>query len=133
MAMYATANLQKRYKQDNVTTATPVDLIIMLYDGCVKQLKLAKIQKESNQLDKVSECLEKAEEIVLELVRSLNMQIPMSKDLLALYEFMLDEMVQANIRKDMDRLDPVIEMLNSLNESWRQVKLSTENKTYSME
>lgn len=133
MAMYATANLQKRYKQDNVTTATPVDLIIMLYDGCVKQLKLAKIHKESNQLDKVSECLEKAEEIVLELVRSLNMQIPMSKDLLALYEFMLDEMVQANIRKDMDRLDPVIEMLNSLNESWRQVKLSTENKTYSME
>lgn len=133
MAMYATANLQKRYKQDNVTTATPVDLVIMLYDGCVKQLKLAKIHKENNALDKVSESLEKAEEIVLELVRSLNLSIPMSNDLLKLYEFMLDEMVQANIRKDMDRLDPIIEMLNSLNESWRQVKQTTENKTYTAE
>lgn len=131
--MYATANLQNRYKQDHVTTATPVDLVIMLYDGCVKQLKLAKIHKENKDLAKVSECIEKAEEIVLELVRSLNTEIPMSQDLLALYEFMLDEMVHASIMKDTDRLDPVIEMMSNLGGAWKEVKKTTENMTYSME
>ena len=131
--MYATANLQNRYKQDHVTTATPIDLIIMLYDGCIKQLKLAKIHKENRDLEKVSVCIGKAEEIVLELVRSLNTEIPLSNDLLALYEFMLDEMVHANIMKDMDRLDPVIEMMGNLGDAWKEIKKSTENQPYSME
>lgn len=116
-----------------MTTATPIDLIIMLYDGCIKQLKLAKIHKENRDLEKVTVCIEKAEEIVLELVRSLNTEIPLSNDLLALYEFMLDEMVHANIMKDMDRLDPVIEMMGNLGDAWKEVKKSTENMTYSME
>ena len=34
--MYATANLQNRYKQESVTTASPIDLVIMLYEGCIK-------------------------------------------------------------------------------------------------
>lgn len=116
-----------------MTTATPVDLVIMLYDGCVKQLKLAKIHHESNALDKTGDCISKAQDIILELVRSLNMNIPMSNDLLALYEFMINELVQANLRKDMDRLDPVIEMMGSLSDGWKQVKATTESSTYSME
>lgn len=130
MAMYATANIHNKYKQDYVTTASPVELIVMLYEGCIKQMKLAKIHKENNELDKVSECIEKAEEIILELVRSLNMSIPISENLLELYQFMIDELVQANISKDMERLDPVIEMLGALCEAWNEVKNSVENKTF---
>lgn len=131
--MYATANLQNRYKQDHVTTATPVDLVVMLYDGCIKELKLAKIHKESHALDKTDACIQKAEEIILELVRSLDMSVPMSQDLLSLYEFMVNELVQANLRKDMERLDPVIEMMTSLADAWKQLKASSENTAYNMD
>lgn len=130
MALYATANIQNKYKQDYVTTASPVELIVMLYEGCIKQLKLAKIHKESNELDKVSECFEKAEEIILELVRSLNMSIPISENLLELYQFMIDELVQANMSKDIKRTEPVIEMLGALCEAWNEVKNNVENKTF---
>jgi flagellar protein FliS len=130
MAFYATANLQNQYKKDYVTMASPVDLIIMLYDGCIKQLKLAKIHKENNELDKVSECLKKAEDIILELVSSLNLSVSISENLLELYQFMLDEIVQANLTKNMERVDPVIEMMTSLSESWSEVKVKVESGIY---
>ncbi len=130
MAFYATANIQNKYKQDYVSTASPVELIVMLYEGCIKQLKLAKIHKESNELDKVSACIERAEDIILELVRSLNMSIPISNNLLELYQFMIDEMVDINFNKDVERLDPIIEMLGALCDAWNEVKTTVENKTF---
>lgn len=125
--MYATANLQDRYKQDYVTTASPIDLIIMLYDGCIKQLKLAKIHKEDNRLDQIPVCLEKAEEIVLELVRSLNFKVEISNDLVQLYEFMLNEMVTCNMTNEVEKLDPVVDMLTTLKDAWVQVKSGVDN------
>ena len=130
MAFYATANLQDQYKRDYITMASPIDLIIMLYEGCIKQLKLAKIHKENNELDKVSECFQKAEDIILELVGSLNLSISISENLLELYQFMLDEIVQANITKDMERVDPVIEMMTSLYEAWNEIKVKAESDIY---
>lgn len=133
MAFYATANPQNQYKQDYVTTASPIDLIVMLYEGCIKQLKLAKIHTEDGEPGKVSECLEKAEEIILELIRSLNLNIPISENLLELYQFMVDELVKADLAKDMERVEPVIEMLSSLCEAWNEVKAQTDDGVYIQE
>lgn len=130
MAFYATANLQDQYKRDYITMASPIDLIIMLYEGGIKQLKLAKIHKENNELDKVSECFQKAEDIILELVGSLNLSISISENLLELYQFMLDEIVEANLTKDMKRIDPVIEMMTSLYEAWNEIKVKAESDIY---
>ncbi len=125
--MYATANLQNRYKQDYVTTASPIDLVIMLYDGAIKQLKLAKIHLEEDSPESARNFLisiEKAEEIILELIRSLNMSVDMSKDLLDLYQFMISELVEATFSRESSRIDPVLDMLSSLRESWVEVKNS---------
>ncbi len=113
-----------------MTTASPVDLIVMLYEGCIKQLKLAKIHQEDAEPAKMSECFERAEEIILELVGSLNMSIPISENLLELYEFMLNEIVQADLNKEIERTDPVIEMLGALCEAWSEVKTSVEGRTF---
>lgn len=120
--MYATANVQDRYKQDYVTTASPIDLVIMLYDGCIKNLKLSKIHLENESLSDFQTCIEKAEEIILELIRSLNLDIDMSKDLLDLYQFMVNELVKASFSQDIVHIDPVIDMMSSLRESWVEVK-----------
>ena len=130
--MYATANLQDRYKQDYVTTASPLDLIIMLYDGCIKQLKLSKIFEEENLQKDFLDAVEKAEEIILELIRSLNMNYEISNNLLDLYQFMLKELVETTYSKEMDRIDKVIEFMSSLRESWVEAK-NTVGNSYSAE
>ncbi len=127
---YATANLQNRYKQDYVTTASPIDLVIMLYDGCIKQLKLAKIHLEETEPESPRNFLisiEKAEEIILELIRSLNLKIEISKDLLDLYQFMVNELVDVTFSRESEKIDPVIDMLNTLRESWVEAKNSLGN------
>jgi flagellar protein FliS len=136
--MYATPNLQDRYKQDYITTASPIDLIIMLYDGCIKQLKLAKIFLETDEKEEPEAprnflmSIEKAEEIILELIRSLNMKIEMANDLMDLYQFMVNELVEVTFSRERERLDPVIEMLESLRESWVAVKAG-QGSSYSAE
>ncbi len=122
--MYATANLHDRYKQDYVTTASPIDLVIMLYDGCIKQMKLAKIHIEDESVRDFQVSIEKAEEIILELIRSLNMKIEMSNDLFDLYQFMVNELVQISFSQESERLDPIIDMMSSLRESWVEAKKS---------
>lgn len=120
--MYATANVHDRYKQDNVMTASPIDLVIMLYDGCIKNLKLAKLHLEGESVSDFQTCIEKAEEILLELIRSLNLDIDMSQDLLDLYQFMVNELVKASFTQETEHIDPVINMMSDLRESWVGVK-----------
>jgi flagellar protein FliS len=118
--MVATA--YQKYKEQDVTMANPMALIVMLYNGCIKQLKLAQIAIDNKSYEDVNTHLKKGQNIISELVSSLDLQYPISKDLLALYDFMLNEIVQANISKDRDKLEPVIRMLSSLRDTWSQVE-----------
>ncbi len=122
--MYATANLRDKYRNDAVNTASPVELIIMLYDGCIKQIRMARLYSEDNNYEEKSKAIVKAEEIIDELIRSLDMSVPMSKDLMKLYDFMTEELYQANVKQDMDRLKPVEDMLTELRDAWKTVKSS---------
>ncbi len=125
--MYATADLYNRYKQDYIVTANPMDLIIMLYDGVIKQLKLTRILIDSKSMEKAHKCLTKAQDIILELLKSLDMNYKISADLMKLYDFYLSELVQINITKDVARIEPILEMFESLKEAWQTIKNSGTN------
>ena len=116
--MYATANLKERYRQDYVSTASPIDLIILLYEGCIKQIKLAQIHFESGSLEKTSAALIRAQDIIAELVASLDLKFEVSGQLMSLYEYILNELIQMNIKKDFKNAGAVLEMLSSLKEAW---------------
>ena len=128
--MYATATLHDRYKSDSVNTASALDLIIMLYDGCIKQIKFARLHMEDGDIQKTHNALSKAQDIIDELMRSLDMGVEMSQDLLKLYEFLFDELVQINITKDMDRAEPVISMLTELRDAWKGAKAQVGTQMY---
>lgn len=123
--MYATANLYDRYRNDAVNTASPMDLIIMLYDGCIKQIHLARLYEEDKNVAERSNAIQKAQDILDELMRSLDMGIPLSADLLKLYDFMSEELYQANMKRDMARMEPVEAMLTELRDAWKEVKVTT--------
>jgi flagellar protein FliS len=116
------ANAYQRYKEQEVGTANPAVLIVMLYNGCIKRLKLAQIEIDKKNYEAVNKHLQKAQDILMELINSLDFRYPVAKDLMALYEFMLHEILQINASKNKDRIDPVLQMLSSLRDAWAQAE-----------
>jgi flagellar protein FliS len=125
--MYAAANLKNRYKEDYVSTASPADLIIMLYEGCIKKIKLAKIYLESGSIEQTSASLQNAQDIIMELMQCLDMSFEIAKDLMSLYDYILYELMQMNIKKDMEKSDKILEILVTLKDAWMGAKLKLDN------
>lgn len=119
------ANAYQKYNAQKVVTANPVTLIVMLYDGCIKQLKLAQIAIDKKDYEATNTHMKKAQDIVSELLNSLDLKFPISKELMSLYDFMLREMRRINTVKKRDDIDPLITMLTGLRDTWAQVE-----KTY---
>ena len=122
--MYATSDaaLLNKYQNDSVMTASPMDLVVMLYDALIKQIKLSDIFLENREYEKVNQHLSRAEDIVSELLCSLDLSYPISEALMKLYDFMLQELIQINLQKDRSRIPPLLEIVESLREAWVSVR-----------
>ena len=128
----ATANAYQTYKNQEVSMASPMALIVMLYNGCIKRLKLARMAIEKKDYEDANNQLKKSQAIITELASSLDFNYPIANDLMALYEFMLREIIDINIKKDADRIEPVINMLSGLRDAWKQVE-KTCRQSYPLE
>lgn len=120
--MMATANPYERYRQQGVLMANPVELVVMLYDGCIKQLKLARIAINEKKFDNSNNCLQKAQMIIVELLNSLDFHYPIAKELMNIYDFVLTQIIEINISKSESAILSLIEILSSLREAWEQVQ-----------
>ena len=122
--MYGTSDaaLLNKYQNDSVMTASPMDLVVMLYDALIKQIKLSDIFLENREYEKVNQHLSRAEDIVSELLCSLDLSYPISEELMKLYDFMLQELIQINLQKDRSRIPPLLEIVESLREAWVSVR-----------
>lgn len=111
-----------RYRQATVETASPGKLVVMLYDGAIKFAGEAIDHIEAGRPKEAHFSIVRAEEIIGELMASLDMEQggQIAKNLLALYEFMYVRLVEANIHKDRQRIDEVISLLTDLREAWAQ-------------
>lgn len=114
-------NPYAKYREQSILTAGPGDLVLMLYDGCLKQMRLAKAAIDVTDMEKASQSLMKAQDILSALMQGLDLGHTLSADLLSLYEFMHHELVMANVTKDGKRIDPVEEMIADLRVTWEQV------------
>jgi len=120
---YSTATTA--YKQEGILTASPVELVVMLYDELVKQLKIAKICIENKSIEKANNALKLSGDIVVELTKGLDFNYGISRDLMALYDFMLNDIYKANAFKDMNKIEEVLEVANELRAAWVEIKSSS--------
>lgn len=116
-----TAIAYQRYKEQEVSTANPVGLVVMLYNACIKRLKLAQMSLDRKDFAETNTHLKRAQDIIAELVASLDLRYQIAKDLMSLYDFMLREMARINITKDGKDIEPLVEMLSGLRDTWVQV------------
>lgn len=119
----AQKNISNIYKQNQIQSASPKDLVILLYEGCIKKIRLAELGMEENRLDLVNENLIKAQDIISELLNTLNLEQggEIAENLKNLYEFLLNELYQANIQKDVTKMVYVRNQMNELLESWKKI------------
>jgi len=112
---------QDAYRRQDVMTAGPVDLIVMLYDALKKNIVLGKRGIIKKDVPGAHKHLMKAQMILTELINSLDMNYEISGELLELYEFALRSIADANLHKDLEPLDPIIEMVDSIREAWKEI------------
>lgn len=106
-------------------TASPCELVVMLYDGCMKNLRIAGKAIEENDIKLANDKLIKAQEIISELVMSLDFNYPLAENLMSIYEFCLHTMAEINMSKDGEMIQPLIEILADLREAWAEVARTT--------
>jgi flagellar protein FliS len=122
-------NPYQQYLQNTVNTAAPGELTLMLYNGGLKFLKQAKIAIAEKNIEEANNKICRVQEIIAELMSSLNMEIEISKNLYALYDYMHGRLIQANINKEIVILEEVEGLLEEMRDTWKEViKLNRQNK-----
>ena len=108
------------YKQNSIYTASPEELTLMLYNGLIKFIMLSQKAIEDKDIQKAHESIIRAEDILMEFKATLDMQYELSNGLALLYDYMLDRLFEANIKKDTEILAEVLHFAKDLRDTWAQ-------------
>jgi flagellar secretion chaperone FliS len=124
MSHYATRAYANVGVNTAVDAASPHKLILMLYDGLLKQLRLGKAHMQRSELGPKAACLSKALSI---LDQGLRMSLDLEKggDIAAqlhlLYEYAERRILHANMRNDVSAVDEVIALIDPLRTAWQAI------------
>lgn len=112
----------QQYLQVQVQTASPDQLLLMLLDGAVRFVEGAMERMERKDKEGKHELLLKAQKIILELIQSLNPSIgeKIYANLISLYKFIYQRLVDGNLRDDRACLEEGLKILGNVRETWRQ-------------
>lgn len=118
-------NSANPYRDQAVATASPAQLVLMLYDGALAALLRARSADEepsAARIETVNRELQRAQRIVTELRCTLDHERggDIARSLAALYDFCQDRLVAANTSKQLDGLDAVERVLGELRDAWEQ-------------
>ncbi|NLY90585.1 MAG: flagellar export chaperone FliS [Firmicutes bacterium] len=121
--MFSENNPYKRYRQTQVETAGPLELIIMMYDGAIRFCNQGKIAIEERKFNEANKLLQRAQDVIDELNISLNMEAgEIAAHLRDLYDFINSKLVEANIKKDPTLIDQIVGLLTELRSSWAELQ-----------
>lgn len=110
-----------QYRRTQAETASPAELITMMYTGAIRFLSLSRQKIEARDLEAANRHLLRGQEIILELMISVDVSAgPVARNLFDLYEFMHRHLIQANVRKDGAMIEEVVQMLRELLPAWEQ-------------
>lgn len=121
-----------QYKQAQVLTANRGQLLIMLYEAAIRNVKKATLALEKKDLATKGTAIGKAHDIINELCNTLDFELggQIARDLERLYNFMAEQLVKANSTNTREPLDSVVKLLETLLSGWR-VAVQQSNQTKS--
>lgn len=113
----------KEYSEATVAGAGQLKLIIMLYEGAERFLRLARGQIERNEIEKAHDSLTKAKRIVAHFLSTNNPESgDLGMNLHRLYLFLYEKIATANLQKSVEEVDDALHILNKLLEGWKELQ-----------
>ncbi len=110
-----------QYLRSKIMTASKAELTLMLYDGAIKFCNMAKMCIEKKDIPGAHTNIKKAEAIIEEFLATLNHKYPVAQDFENVYNYVYNRLVQANLKKDPEILDEVLEHLRTMRDTWKEV------------
>lgn len=122
-------NMANVYKNQQIMTASPEELTLMLYNGAIRFVSESIQELERQNLAKSHAANLRAQDIIREFICTLDMQYDISKNLFALYDYIQFRLIQANVKKDKNQLEEAKNLLVDLRDTWAEaMKLARGNR-----
>lgn len=117
----ALPNAYAQYSNNKVLTASPAELVLMLYDGAIKFCNIAVVAVDTKDIPKAHTNIIKAQKIIDHLRITLDMSYPVAQDFDNIYAYVAKRLVEANVSKDKEILEEVCTHLRSVRDTWKEV------------
>lgn len=117
------------YNTNRIMTATPAELTLMLYEGAIKFCNIAIMGVENKDIEKAHSNIIKVENIIGEFLSTLNHKYEVAKDFENVYNYLMDRLIEANIKKDKEILEEVLGYLREMRDTWKEVMKQAKTQT----
>ena len=114
-------NQYAQYQNSKILTASPAELTLMLYEGAIKFCNIAILAIEKNDIEKAHNNIMRAQRIIEEVRSTFDHKYAVAEDFDRVYVYLLQRLLQANIKKDAEILEEVNTHLRSMRDTWKQV------------
>jgi len=118
------AMLVRNYQENSVNTASPVRLVLLLYQGAIRALRLAERYFQDGDSVKAHSEVLQAEKIVLELISALNFKEggEIAGNLFRLYQFILEQCALLEAENARELIPSLVRILEGLKEAWQEIE-----------
>ena len=117
----ALPNAYAQYSNSKILTASPAELILMLYEGAIKFCNKAIVAIDAKDIPKAHTNIVKAQKIIDHLRMTLDMSYSVAQDFDNIYAYVAKRLVEANVSKDKEILEEVCTHLRSVRDTWKEV------------
>lgn len=124
------SNPYQAYQQNSVNTASPGELTLMLYNGCLKFINLAKRAINDKNIEEKNTNIQKAQNIINELMVTLNQDMAISKQMLPLYDFVRTKLIEGNVKNSVSSLEEAEAIVTEFRDTWKEVIKIDRQKKY---
>lgn len=114
-------NPYQKYMQQSVTTMTPAQLLIALYDKAITEINKAIIFIEENNIPKAHNSITRVSEIIDTLDANLKVKYEISDSLATLYQYFRERLVEANVKKDTEILKEILPMIQEIRDAFFEI------------
>lgn len=111
-------NAAEAYKRQQILTATPEALTLMLYNGALRFMAEGRDALEKKDFEEANTALQKAQNIITEFRVTLNMEYEIAHQLMPLYNYVYDRLVEANLKSDVSKIDEAKHIITELRDAW---------------
>lgn len=121
--MVAALAVAQQYRDSQITSSAPEQTVLMLYDGTIKFLRAAVNELKKGDIPEKAKLIEKAVKIVDYLQSCLDREKggEIAANLDRLYDYVLVELTEANIKNDFNRINTVLNVLQPIRDAWYEI------------